>query len=225
MNLVSFNSATGCKEPFTISSDVDRKIEVEIPGSPDNLILDLIGVKEITKILTRADVGGDLDGEFFKIYDKDGSVGVWIDVDDSGTTIPFGAAACDRAIEITTIVTGGTSTANAIAIAAILNADPEFSVPVPTTGEMFITDAVAGFRINASAEDSGFTITEDTKGVNPVEVVSEPLGKIRVTLVPEQSNLVRSGSVIVRHDEFGDGVCISTGVAGGVIVKESVPNC
>jgi len=42
MQLMTYNKSIDCKEPFTISSDVAKKISVEVPASPANLTLTLL---------------------------------------------------------------------------------------------------------------------------------------------------------------------------------------
>jgi hypothetical protein len=122
---------------------------------------------EVTTISTVADVADSLDGTSFILQDAAGSVGVWIDTDDSGTTIPAAANAADRAIEITTIATGAIASAVATLIKTALDNDAAFSAST-VSNTMTITDASTGTRTAASdsagGEATGFTVTRATQG-------------------------------------------------------------
>ena len=115
-----------------------------------------------------------LDGLFFTIQDASGSVGVWYD-GTGGTSVPVGAAAADRNIEVT-ILPGDTADIIATKTAAVLNLDGAW-LPVVIGGgglnEMTITDAADGGRASASASTSGFTVTQTQNGITPgVETVT-----------------------------------------------------
>lgn len=126
---------------------------------------------EITSITTVADVAGSLDGDYFLLHDSGGSVGVWFDVDDNGTVIPAGAAAATRAIEITTVVTGDSANTVATKVAAILNADAQYTATA-TTNVITVTDVATGLRDIPLAATSGFTIVTSNAGVSPAELIS-----------------------------------------------------
>jgi len=104
INLVTYNSAHDCSEPFQISTDAGRKIEVTIPGEPDDLVFDLL------------------------------------------------------------------------------------STPA-------------------------------------VIVVDEKLGKIKINLTSANTNLMRSGSVVVKHDALGDSSSVQIATAINVVKKQKVPTC
>ncbi len=123
------------------------------------------GVAERTTIVCRADTVPDpLDQKTFILYDKAGSVGVWIDSDGAGTA-PAEALACARQIKVTIapldlIGTVGTAVYNA------LDGDAQFvGISNDTAGTIVIADAVGGLRTDASASNSGFTVTPTTQGV------------------------------------------------------------
>jgi len=59
----------------------------------------------------------------------------------------------------------------------------------------------------------------------PVVVVTEILGTLKVTLRPEDTLLMRSGSVTVKHDALGDETDVKIGVAINVVKKQKVPEC
>jgi len=229
-----------------------------------------VAAKERSNIFSiLADNSGDLDGTYFTAQDSAGSVGIWIDVDDSGTTIPAGASASDRDIEVTGVVmddtgvdvaqavwnaldadgawdmdtfTGGIASVsfedpiagprtditdgdtgfmfetpnngaaqsvapatpaggrllqidsavntsaenNAIAIAAIVDADDEFSAPVPTTDLVTITDLYGGTRTDISAGTTGWTVATTNQGVAIPVIYGKSRGtsQVQVAVVP-----------------------------------------
>ncbi len=128
-------------------------------------VADIVAVAEITNIDPVADVSDSLDGTFFTMQDTAGSVAFWIDTDDSGTTIPAGASAADRAIEITTIVTDDTAATIQGLLVTAIDADGQFSAASGAGNSVDVTDAVAEARTDSADGDTGFTITEGTAGV------------------------------------------------------------
>lgn len=131
-------------------------------------------IAQVETFTTPADVSDSLDGKTIILYDEDGSVGVWIDTDDSGTTIPAAASAADRALEVTTIVTDDTASSVATKIAAVINADSKFSASA-VGAVVTVTHATAGQVNPIEASTSGITsITLVTEGADADE--SDPVG-------------------------------------------------
>lgn len=118
------------------------------------------GNYQLSKITTVADSGGSLDGTYFILYDTNGSVGFWFDVNNSGTTIPSGAASADRAVEITTVTTGMTAAQVATQVQLAIDADSEFSAWVG--GSKVFTSVTTNSSLTApDAGDSGFTLSSE----------------------------------------------------------------
>ena len=112
-----------------------------------------------------AGVDSSLDGKYFILQDKAGSVAFWIDVDNDGTTVP--AHGADRAVEITTITTGMAIGAVGTAVYNAVIGDSEFAAGTDdAAGALTVVDAKYGARSAASAGDSGFTVGENTTGVD-----------------------------------------------------------
>lgn len=131
-------------------------------------------VSEVTTITCVADSSDNLDGTYFLIQDEAGSVGVWIDTDDSGTTIPTGANNADRAIEVTGIATDAIASAVATAVASAINADSKFTasadganVTVTCVEPAALTDAADG--------DTGFGFAVATQGVDATVTVTSKI--------------------------------------------------
>lgn len=112
--------------------------------------------------ISQTEAGSD-DGDYFIIYDSAGSVGVWYDVDNNGTTIPTAAASANRSIEITTVVSGDTDAIIASKTAIIINSDSEFTASSLAT-VMTITNNTIGAMPDADAGDTGFAITITQQG-------------------------------------------------------------
>lgn len=142
-----------------------------------------LSTKEKTGITCVADVAGSLDGKYFIIYDQNGSVGVWFDIDNNGTSIPGGASAANRAIKVTGANTGATASQVATALRAALIADSKFTsstvlttvVTAINTDAGAMTDAVDGntgfgFSVTKQGSDAGdvdLTFVETTPGALP----------------------------------------------------------
>ncbi len=130
-------------------------------------------VKEVSTITTVADVAASLDAKYFVLSDNVGTVGFWFDVDNNGTTIPGGASACARSVEITTIVTGDSANTVATKVAAAIDADSKF-VATAATNVVTVTDANYGARTDLTAGDSGFTMAVTTQGVSGIDPSTTP---------------------------------------------------
>lgn len=158
----SFDSAV------TVSTTVNSTTPVYDVFSYQNLRMmfahNVQPTAEVTTITAVADVSDSLDGKTFILQDNAGSVAFWIDVDDSGTTIPAEASAADRAVEITTIVTDDDAATVGGKLRTAVGADSQFS----TSGAdetCIVTDASTGTRGDADASTSGFTIVQTTEGL------------------------------------------------------------
>jgi hypothetical protein len=119
------------------------------------------GVAMVLRLKARADSSDDLDTKYFIIPDSAGSVAVWFDTDDSGSAEP--AHGADRSIEITTVATDDTAATVASAVAALINADSEYSASAQGD-EIVITLATVGSFSGLDAGDAGFEMGVDNPG-------------------------------------------------------------
>lgn len=112
-----------------------------------------------------------LDGTYFLLYDSAGSVAFWFDVDNSGTTIPTGAAAADRAVEITTVTSNMSANAVATQVQLAIDGDAAFSASV-STNKITVTDAAVGARQNAGdgINPTGFAFSTLVQGADAVTI-------------------------------------------------------
>lgn len=105
-----------------------------------------------------------LTGKYFTLYDQNGSVAVWFDVDNVGTPEPIHNA--DRSIKVSTIVSGDSSNTVAGKVRAVINLDAQFTCSVPVANVFLITDNFNGPRSNIAAGTSGFTVSVSQNGSN-----------------------------------------------------------
>lgn len=125
-------------------------------------------VAQIETFTTVADASDSLDGKYLQLSDEDGTVGFWIDTDNSGTAEPAGSAALDRSVEITTIATDDTDETVATLVAAAINADSKFSAAA-VGAVVTVTHATAGAVADGAdgAAPTGFTsFTVTTNGTS-----------------------------------------------------------
>lgn len=116
-----------------------------------------------------ADVADSLDGTYILLYDEDGSVEVWIDVDDDGASAP---GVADRAIEVTGVTTGMTAAQVATQVATAIHADAKFSASA-NSATVTVTHVTPGLVAAAEDGDAGFTdFTVTTAGANPATVIT-----------------------------------------------------
>ena len=118
---------------------------------------------EVTRVKCVADSSDSLDGKYFDIYGAGGKTGVWIDVDNSGTSAPSGSGSYAQAIEVTEIETNDSAESVAIAVAEAVGDHANFTTRVEGD-TVIITDAASASRTNASDGDTGFTISIDREG-------------------------------------------------------------
>jgi len=146
-------------------TDVDAIADASVKEITDlSAVADIEAVAEITTVSAVADVSDSLDGTFFLLQDTDGSVAFWIDTDDSGTSIPAGASAADRAIEITTIATDDTAATIGGLLRTAIGADSKFSTG-GAGADAIVTNADLEDLTDAADGDTGFGFVTDTQGV------------------------------------------------------------
>jgi uncharacterized phage protein gp47/JayE len=118
-------------------------------------VADIVGTPTVYTINTIADVAGSLDQDYFIIYDSQGSVAVWYDLNNAGNPPPPHGA--NRAIRVATVNTNDTANDVATKTGNIIALDNAFSIGV-ITNQITITNLVNGVLASASAGTSGFTV-------------------------------------------------------------------
>ena len=129
------------------------------PGAPEistiTTIADVVGTPTVYTVDTVADVGGSLHQTYFIIYDAQGSVAVWYDVDNAGAPPPPHGA--NRAIKVANVVTGDSANTVATKTGATLQNDNAFSIGV-IGNQITITNNVDGAFSAGTSNTSGFTV-------------------------------------------------------------------
>jgi len=121
---------------------------------------------EITKVVCRADVGGDLNGTFFYVYGNGGKTSVWIDTDNSGTPASDPSAPpAAQDIEVTEIETNDSAEAVAIAVGEAVGDHADFATSVVGDTVFIATQHTAAFTdASDSLVPTGFEISVDQQG-------------------------------------------------------------
>jgi hypothetical protein len=103
-----------------------------------------------------------IDGDYFLLYDLDGSVAFWFDVDNNGTSEP--AHGADRSVEVTTVVSADDDIAISLALATAIDNDMKFkavlndndtiiAVQAEATGLSVAADGTTGFSFSSVGDD------------------------------------------------------------------------
>lgn len=133
---------------------------------------DVDGINEVTSVTCTADISGSLSGKYFRIYDKDGSVGVWFS--HGGAVVPAGALACTRRIEVATVSVGDASAVVAQKLSAVINTDSQFSGSF-LGSVVTVQDLEVGGRSDAVDGNTGFTFVVTAQGVGEISSQDECL--------------------------------------------------
>jgi len=173
----------------------DYIVMYDTGGDAWGCALSKAGIAEVTDITAIADISGSLDGTYFVLQDTAGSVGFWIDVDNSGTSEPSHGAT--RSVEITTIAADDTASVIAGKLETAIHADSKFTASstddictVTNVDIEALTDAVDG--------DTGFTLTTETQGS---VLGAEPTGAIW-TAIPSARKSQVNGSAGLTAVQF-----------------------
>jgi len=146
----------------------------------DSLNASLERFEQIT-VACVADVSRSLDGKYFDIYGADNhKYQVWIDVNNSGTPQPAGSGSYIHSIEVTTITEDMDADEVAEQVAGAINSNSEFTAS-DDSGTVTITLVDNGEKTDASAGDSGFTVTVVTTG-NPLGFAQSNQAILKPTL-------------------------------------------
>jgi len=115
---------------------------------------------QVVKVYCPGGATGYIAGGYIILSDETGTVGIWIDA--GGSTMPTAVAACDRSIAITGVLVGDTSTQVATKVAAIIDADSQFSA-TSSTSIVTVTQAFNGSR-QAPTTSGAYGVAETTAG-------------------------------------------------------------
>lgn len=127
------------------------------------------GTSGFTMGTTVGTADNSLDGKYFIIYDENGSVAVWFDVDDNGTPEPFHGA--DRSLRVPGVTSGASAATVAAAIVAVVNPDTLFTAS-NLSNVVTITNVTNGNVPNATAGTSGFGIASTNGSLSTAELIT-----------------------------------------------------
>lgn len=123
-------------------------------------------VAEVTTVTCVADVADSLNGTYFYINSVSTEYYVWIKTSGGASMDP--AVAGKTGVQVS-VTTNDTASAVAIAVASALNALGDFSSPMPGGTTATITNANVGNVVDASDNDTGFTIMTTAQGSSALD--------------------------------------------------------
>ena len=115
-----------------------------------------LGEEEITLFIATRDQFGSLDTLHTIIYDDVGSVAVWFDIDNNGSTEP--AHGASRSIKVTGAIENDDPNAIAVAYHAVVNADSKFTATI-SSNRVTVTSIGIGERIDATEGTTEFDVS------------------------------------------------------------------
>jgi uncharacterized phage protein gp47/JayE len=122
-------------------------------------VADIVGTPTVFTVNTVADIAGSLHQKYFIVYDSQGSVAIWYDVNNVGAAAPSHGA--NRAIKVSTVITGDSANNVATKTGQAIALDNAFTENV-ITNQITITNIVNGPLASATAGTSGFTVSSVT---------------------------------------------------------------
>ena len=151
------------------NGDTLAKLGVKFKGSVDfgdriRIHNKIIDIQQINLVTATADISGSLDGKYFILYDKDGSVAFWFDHGDSGTAEPSHGA--DRSVEITTVADDDTAPTVASKVSTAINADDQFFTNYTAgSAQIRASDNEVGERTRGSGGTALFDVDIERAGM------------------------------------------------------------
>jgi hypothetical protein len=162
-----------------------------------------------TVLVTNGDTANNTNGDWFKIRDKNGSVGVYMKTSGGADTPPTGLA--DRVIQVP-YATGASANTIAAAIQVAMDADAQFVATV-NTATVTITDAFPGERgdiedgtASGGSNPTGWTFAILTVGQSITAPFddSPTLQKVQSTVLNERYILAPNDNPIYYHPETNE---------------------
>jgi len=118
--------------------------------------------EEVTKVVTLADSGDNLDGKYFEFNASNGAYFVWFNTSGGSATVPGGTG---TAIEVAINTNALDSAVTGATVSAINGSSAAVVAYVDENNTFFIVDDVIGSQTDAVDVDSGFTITTEVDGI------------------------------------------------------------
>lgn len=182
------------KSGFTVRV-INPNATTTSPGAQEQTtvttIADVVGTPTVYTVNTVADVGGSLHLTYFIIYDSQGSVAVWYDVNNTGAPPPPHGA--NRGIRVASVVTGDTATVVATKTGQVMALDNAYSIAV-IGNQITATNVVNGSLPTPSNGTSGFTAARSVNGTADASIDG------KYFIINDEN-----GSVAVWYDVGDDG--------------------
>lgn len=130
----------------------------QLPVYNQHVINGLSSFKHVYKFTANAALvtAASLQGKYFKIFDSEGSVAIWFDLNNVNTSEP--SHDCDRSIEIDTVRIGDTYQTLLFRLKQKLNLDEEFNAEIVNDNELLITSNFIGARCPAVSNSVDFPV-------------------------------------------------------------------
>ena len=216
------------------SKNIDPVAEDGIlKGIPNDLTLTAGGFitaaqPEITKIVCVADVGSNLDRTYMDLYSGAGKVKVWFDIDNDASGEPSGSAgAYADSIEVTNANANHPAESIAIAIGEAINSDGDEAFIASVNEDIvYVTDIANAERTNASAGDTGFTVTTIQGGASGTAGLGIAADKIAMINDDGTHRVVYFDDVddkIKKIDDIHSGSVSTAALSGSAESKSVVP--
>jgi len=169
-----------------ISLDGGSNYPLRLSGSNDMQIfrVDFESYREISQVVAEADSGGSLGGDYIDMYDIDGLVRIWFDVD-NGSSAP--ASGGGRLVEVD-IATDDTAATIASAFVSAFANDSNLDVTA-TSATITINDKYTGTRTNIADGATGtgwssITTTQEGAAAPSIYIKSEGTSEITLCVIP-----------------------------------------
>lgn len=169
-------------DDLLISLDGGSNYPLRLSGNNDMQIfrVDFESYREISQVVAEADVSGSLGGDYIDMYDIDGLVRIWFDVDNLSSAPASGGG---RLVEVD-IATDDTAASVATAFVAAFANDSNLEVSA-TSATITITDKYTGTRTNIADGASGTgwaSITTSQEGATAPSVYIKSKGTSEIIL-------------------------------------------
>jgi hypothetical protein len=169
-----------------ISLDGGSNYPLRLSGNNDMQMfrVDFESYREISQVVAEADISGSLGGDYIDMYDVDGLVRIWFDVD-NGSSAP--AAGGGRLVEVD-IATDDTADTIASAFVSAFTNDANLDVTA-TSATITITDKYTGTRTNIADGATGtgwasITTSQEGAAAPSVYIKSEGTSEIVLSVIP-----------------------------------------
>lgn len=175
------------------------------------------GTSGFTVIRTPGTNNVSITGKYFTIYDEDGSVAVWYDVNNQGTHEPFHGAR--RSIRVSSVNFGDNANTVAAATASQLSSDAKFTASA-LANVVTVTHTTNGNVGNATTGTSGFGVSSTDGTLGTSELITNASG---LSIFPLNSTDVTTICSTINNSALMTAVPVGSGsLTISVATKEDI---